>query len=260
VGGTIFRTSRSTLLHAPGSMLSNMFSPSLPISPAIVTADKNTFFIDRDPTYFRVILNYLRTGRLVMDQGCSADGILAEARYFGIREMEKLLEGTTQEQVLNVGGTLFSTTSETLCCFSGCVLSSMFLGEMEPLRDKHGNIFIDEDPGDFVFVLKSLRSYKHSTANFLCFSHGPGERYSDTYDPVKVPPEQLESVTSLAARLCLPSTTGELFCTNVGEDGSGCNNKWNRVSELFTRDDGYLGIYRPKVAEFGDHSEMNGVS
>jgi len=274
VGGTLFRSSRATLLQSPGSMLSKMFDPSLPLSPGVLCTEKNTYFIDRDPQYFRVILNYLRTGKLVMDHDCSADGILTEARYFGVTEIERSLAGSAQELVLNVGGTVFSTTRDTLCCFPGSSLNSMVEGDDVPLRDKHGNIFIDEDPSDFVFVLKALRSYRHSTRHFLCFSHGQGDRYEDAYDPVKVPSGQLESVESLASRLGLPKTTEELVCTfrqntntssNTKESGNTnskeCANKWNRVAELFTRDDGYLGIYRPKVADMAElPSETNGVS
>jgi len=273
VGGTIFRTSRATLLQSPGSMLSKMFDPSMPLSPGVQCKEKNTYFIDRDPHYFRVILNYLRTGKLVMDHDCSADGILTEARYFGLNEIERALQGSAQELVINVGGTFFSTTSDTLGCFPDSLLNNMIGGEDVPLRDKHGNIFIDEDPSDFMFVLKALRSYRHSTRHFLCFSHGQGDRYEDTYDPIKVPSQQLESVESLASRLGLPKTTEELVCTfrqsrtDLVKEQSRtdlvkeCGNKWNRVAELFTRDDGYLGIYRPKVADMAElPTEINGVS
>ena len=56
VGGTLFRTTISTLTACPDSMFSAMFSGRHELAK-----DEDGFvFIDRDPTHFRLILNWLR--------------------------------------------------------------------------------------------------------------------------------------------------------------------------------------------------------
>ncbi|RUO95923.1 BTB/POZ protein [Jimgerdemannia flammicorona] len=60
VGGNLFETSLTTLKRDPQSMLAAMFSGRHPL-----TADADgSYFIDRDGTHFRLILNYLRDLRI----------------------------------------------------------------------------------------------------------------------------------------------------------------------------------------------------
>jgi len=65
VGGTRFDTTRQTLLQDPNSMLAKMFDPNSPLTPGLVK--NGAYFLDRDPEYFRFILNYLRNGVLLAD-------------------------------------------------------------------------------------------------------------------------------------------------------------------------------------------------
>ena len=58
VGGQHFTTSVQTLKKDPNSMLAAMFSGKFEMKPS----EDGSFFIDRDGTYFRFILNYLRNG------------------------------------------------------------------------------------------------------------------------------------------------------------------------------------------------------
>ena len=57
VVGQHFTTSLQTLTKDPGSMLHAMFSGRFDTKPA----EGGSYFIDRDGTHFRYILNYLRT-------------------------------------------------------------------------------------------------------------------------------------------------------------------------------------------------------
>ena len=58
--GGLRRPKRSTLRSRP-SFLASMFSGRHALSPS---GDDGSHFIDRDPTHFRLILNFLRTGTL----------------------------------------------------------------------------------------------------------------------------------------------------------------------------------------------------
>ena len=60
VGGTHYSTSRSTLTKYPESMLGVMFSGRHDLET--MQCKDGSFFIDRDGTHFRYILNYLRDG------------------------------------------------------------------------------------------------------------------------------------------------------------------------------------------------------
>lgn len=95
VGGRIFTTSKRTLTSSePSSMLARMFSEDSNgylFTPSSI--DKNgAYLIDRSPTYFEPILNYLRCGQLVYDKNVNPEGILEEAKFFGIESIIPELE------------------------------------------------------------------------------------------------------------------------------------------------------------------------
>ena len=61
---------------------------------------------------------------------------------------------------LSVGGTMFTTTRETLCAEKGSMLATKFeedspFGEL--VTDDSGAIFIDTDPTTFAWILGYLR-------------------------------------------------------------------------------------------------------
>ncbi|KAH3746112.1 FH protein interacting protein FIP2 [Pelomyxa schiedti] len=89
VGGTVFVTARRTLCLDENSMLARMFNSSLRAS---ATDDSGAYFLDRDPVYFRVVLNFLRTGRLLLDSGVSLDGVLMEAEFFQIDSLVRAVD------------------------------------------------------------------------------------------------------------------------------------------------------------------------
>jgi len=82
VGGQHFTTSVQTLTKDPNSMLAAMFSGRFDIKPS----EDGTFFIDRDGTYFRFILNYLRNGELILpDEATFLKELEAEAKFYQIQ-------------------------------------------------------------------------------------------------------------------------------------------------------------------------------
>ena len=152
VGGTRFTTSRQTLLSDPNSMLAKMFDPESTFSAPGVKKD-GAFFIDRDPIHFRVVLNFLRSGDL--DKDCNVPALLKEASFFGLSGLEAALQARTGDHLLlNVGGEIFVTSKATLCEKSQSPLSRMVRGEVKQQFDKDGILFIDEDPKDFVYILR----------------------------------------------------------------------------------------------------------
>ena len=81
VGGQHFTTSLQTLTKDTGSMLHAMFSGRFDTKPG----EDGSYFIDRDGTHFRYILNYLRTGRLLLPKDeLIREELLEEAEFYQI--------------------------------------------------------------------------------------------------------------------------------------------------------------------------------
>ena len=82
VGGHVFKTSVQTLTKDPNSMLAAMFSGKFDMKPS----EDGSFFIDRDGTHFRFILNYLRTGKLILPEGATfLKELEEEAEFYQIQ-------------------------------------------------------------------------------------------------------------------------------------------------------------------------------
>ena len=79
------------LLLIAGSMLHAMFSSRFDTKPN----EDGSYFIDRDGTHFRYILNYLRTGELIVpNDEIIRRELLAEAKFYQVEEMINELEPT----------------------------------------------------------------------------------------------------------------------------------------------------------------------
>ncbi|XP_025016914.1 BTB/POZ domain-containing protein KCTD5 [Tetranychus urticae] len=95
VGGSIFMTTRSTLCRDPKSFLYRLCDedPSL-------GSDKDesgAYLIDRDPTYFGPILNFLRHGKLIINKDLSEEGVLEEAEFYNITDLIKICKQRISE-------------------------------------------------------------------------------------------------------------------------------------------------------------------
>uniref|UniRef100_A0A8C4R0U2 Potassium channel tetramerization domain containing 2 n=1 Tax=Eptatretus burgeri TaxID=7764 RepID=A0A8C4R0U2_EPTBU len=89
VGGTRFMTTRQTLEREPTSFLCRLCQEGPELD-----SDKDetgAFLIDRDPTYFGPILNYLRHGKLVLDNELPEEGLLEEAEFYNIASLIALI-------------------------------------------------------------------------------------------------------------------------------------------------------------------------
>ena len=84
IGGQHFTTSIQTLTKDPDSMLAAMFSGRFELNPC----EDGAFFIDRDGTHFRYILNYLRSGKLNLPENTTFEKeLLEEAEFYQIQGM-----------------------------------------------------------------------------------------------------------------------------------------------------------------------------
>ena len=82
VGGQIFQTTVLTLTKYSESMLAAMFNyEDIGMSPMPKT-EEGHFFLDADPDYFKIILNWLRYGKITTDDPCQIKGGLISEGIF----------------------------------------------------------------------------------------------------------------------------------------------------------------------------------
>ena len=103
VGGRLFTTTRSTLTsREPAGMLALMFGESggggvadgegagRPWHSAVDAS--GAYLFDRSPRYFAPLLDFLRHGTVVLDDGVDPRGVLEEARFFGVTALADAME------------------------------------------------------------------------------------------------------------------------------------------------------------------------
>lgn len=138
VGGRLFSTTRSTLTNKePNSMLARMFGQDGISSD---TDETGAFLIDRSAQYFEPIINFLRHGQLIRDDGISLQGILEEAKFFGIDglipHLEHLITVTspvadaplTRRDVVKA---IIQTSNESVLRFQGVNLAGADLSKLD---------------------------------------------------------------------------------------------------------------------------------
>ncbi|KAK2569435.1 BTB/POZ domain-containing protein KCTD21 [Acropora cervicornis] len=160
IGGQLFTTSLETMKKDPGSMFHAMFSERFDTKPA----EDGSYFIDRDATHFRVILQYLRTGELVVpDDKIIRKELLTEAEFYQIQGMIDELRSHPFEE----SNILSSAQRNTL------------IDWLKPLWPA----VYKEDPNSFLFSLSnpsglnskkmSLLPRKMNQAICCCSTYGP---------------------------------------------------------------------------------------
>ncbi|XP_053308704.1 BTB/POZ domain-containing protein KCTD2 isoform X1 [Spea bombifrons] len=90
VGGTYFLSTKQTLCREPKSFLYRLCQEDPDLD-----SDKDetgAYLIDRDPTYFGPILNYLRHGKLILDKELAEEGVLEEAEFYNIASLVRLVK------------------------------------------------------------------------------------------------------------------------------------------------------------------------
>ena len=92
VGGKKFYTTRTTLMSEQDSMIARMFSEENKNVLAPCQMEEDAYLIDRSPKYFEPLLDYLRTGRVILDPNINPEGVLEEAEYFELGGMVPILK------------------------------------------------------------------------------------------------------------------------------------------------------------------------
>ncbi|XP_014636452.1 PREDICTED: BTB/POZ domain-containing protein KCTD17 isoform X1 [Ceratotherium simum simum] len=95
VGGTVFLTTRQTLCREQKSFLSRLCRGEELQSDRDETG---AYLIDRDPTYFGPILNFLRHGKLVLDKDMAEEGVLEEAEFYNIGPLIRIIKDRMEEK------------------------------------------------------------------------------------------------------------------------------------------------------------------
>ncbi|CAL2033953.1 unnamed protein product [Caenorhabditis brenneri] len=97
IGGTIFQTSKSTLTRSDG-----FFRTVIETDVPVTKDESGAFFIDRDPTHFRLILNFMRDGHVELPV-CKQEikEISKEAQYYLLRGLVELCSNSSHVELNN---------------------------------------------------------------------------------------------------------------------------------------------------------------
>ncbi|KAM3911823.1 SH3KBP1-binding protein 1 [Leptodactylus fuscus] len=103
VGGKRFSTSRQTLTWVSDSFFSSLLSGRI----SSLKDETGAIFIDRDPTVFAPILNFLRTKELDT-RGVNSSLLLHEAEFYGITPLVRRLQLCEELERSSCGSVLFN--------------------------------------------------------------------------------------------------------------------------------------------------------
>ena len=93
VGGVSFATTRCTLCNIKSTYFARRFKGQYDEGPTL----NRQYFIDRDATHFRYILQYLRDGKVVLPEVMSdLKQLLIEAKFYGMDSMVQGIETEIQ--------------------------------------------------------------------------------------------------------------------------------------------------------------------
>ena len=100
IGGQCFQTSKVTLESDPQSLFGMMMRDDCPFRPSGNTG--RSYFLDRDPTHFKLFLSYFRNGchlnsYLLPNEKRYHLEILCEARFYFLYGLQELILGKPEK-------------------------------------------------------------------------------------------------------------------------------------------------------------------
>jgi len=161
VGGQVFLTTKTTLTKEPDSFLARLSreEPDLPSDKD----DQGAYMIDRDPKYFSPILNYLRHGKLIIEDHISAAGVLEEAEFYNIKSLVPLLRDKLQNKPKSPWHRVYrvlQTTEEELAH----TISNMTDGwQFEQILSVGSNYqYGPDEQGEYICIVSCLKGSNNS--------------------------------------------------------------------------------------------------
>ena len=100
VGGQMFQTSIKTLTKYPASMLETMFNHVDDGLMPMPKTKEGYYFLDVDPDYFRLVLNWLRLDVITTEDPGLLKGTQELANYFGLEKLAKIIETIKKVDIL----------------------------------------------------------------------------------------------------------------------------------------------------------------
>uniref|UniRef100_A0A8C0ACI6 Potassium channel tetramerization domain containing 5 n=1 Tax=Bos mutus grunniens TaxID=30521 RepID=A0A8C0ACI6_BOSMU len=192
VGGTYFLTTRQTLCRDPKSFLYRLCQADPDLD-----SDKDetgAYLIDRDPTYFGPVLNYLRHGKLVINKDLAEEGVLEEAEFYNITSLIKLVKDKIRERDSKTSQVPLKHVYRVLQC------------QEEELTQMVSTM---SDGWKFEQLVSIGSSYNYGSedqAEFLCVVSK--ELHNSPHGPASEPSEKAKGCRRLLAR-ALPGSRGE---------------------------------------------------
>lgn len=129
VGGVLYTTTLYTITQFPDSKLAELFDAKIPKDP------KGNFFIDRDGHLFKYVLNFLRSGKLVLPKNFQEyEQLEIEAMYYHIKPLEEAVQNARKRRQI------IATGPEILRLFYSTRTKLVLAGKLAMIHDLLPNI------------------------------------------------------------------------------------------------------------------------
>jgi len=143
VGGQLFQTTLTTLLSSSDSILAKMFDPESGFAPPY--SENGVYFLDADPKYFAVILNWLRYGEIMLDADINPRNVAKVADYFGLEKLVK--------EIREIGAVVIKNDG---CEENKCSMGLYLKQADNSYRQAGGKMYLYQAPGGVWYINDTL--------------------------------------------------------------------------------------------------------